>query len=236
MNRKRAFLLLAAFLSLGTMIGIMAYAEAPRSLLRFFWSLPFLWVIKVFCAGAFALLILKWLGRTLPAGILKWIYGIVFLPILLLPLFRCWFKVPYVFCRVCPAPCPWGLVRTFAFNTFLLLNLRGKFWCQGLCPFGTFQECQAQVPGRKLSLPGWLSVSSFVILLAVAGMYLLTLFESRWAGFFESGGYRWGMGAVLVALAILLSSFFIPKFWCRYFCPVGTIAELSASLRGKPAR
>ena len=92
---------------------------------------------------------------------LKFVYGIIFLPLLLLPIFRCYFKVPYIFCSVCPAQCPWGISRLLVFNTAILFNLSGKFWCVNICPFGTFQECQAQISPKRFKLSPWIGFFAY---------------------------------------------------------------------------
>lgn len=201
-----------------------AYFDWGRPVLGFLWSRSFLVFLKLLLGLAFGLLILKWITRKfLPQSWLKWIYGMLFLPALLLPIFRCYFKVPYVFCRACPHKCPWGILRSVAFPAFLLLNLSNRFWCTALCPLGTFQECQARVSPKRLKLPLWGELFAYVILLLVTGMYLLTLFGSPWEEFFEMERYAWVEVSVLVAAVILIVAFFIPKFFCRYFCPVGTM-------------
>ena len=125
------------------------------------------------------------------------------------------------------------MLRTFAFSSFILLNLSGKFWCSGLCPFGAFQESQAAFLKQNFKLPAWTTVLVYIVLAVVAGMYLLTLFAPRWTEFFDLGRYAWVGGTALAALGVLAVSFFIPKFWCRYLCPVGAIAELSSNLKAK---
>jgi polyferredoxin len=100
-----------------------------------------------------------------------------------------------------------------------------------LCPFGTFQECQAQISPKRFTLPSWTEFFAPIVLLAVTGLYFLTLFGSPWEEFFEMGRYAWVEVTVGVAALILLLAFFIPKFFCRYFCPVGTIDEMISSFR-----
>jgi len=161
---------------------------------------------------------------------LKPVFGIILLPLVLLPVFRCWFKVPYIFCDACPAKCPWGISRIFLFNTAILLNLPGKFWCGNLCPLGTLQEYQAKISKQNFKLPYWTNVSAYAILLLFFVMYYLALSGSRALAFFEIGRYGWVTITAFAGSLILLAAFFIPRFWCRYACPVGTIAKLTSGL------
>lgn len=230
-GNKRDLFFLFVFIFLGFLLEVAMYQEKPAAWLRIFWGQPFLGLIQISCVVAFCFLIYQWLAhKTVSVIFLKWIYGLIFLPLLLLPIFRCYFKMPYVFCRACPHPCPWGLSRTFVFNSFILLNLSGKFWCTCLCPFGTFQECQTQISKRNFRLFPWLMAAPYIVLFLFAGMYFLTLFRSPWMEWFREP-YSWDMVTVLIALGILGAAFFIPKFWCRYFCPVGTVAELTSSFQ-----
>lgn len=232
-KNKKNFFFLGVFALLGLALAVISFGRETLPLLRVFKNPLYLHSIKFILIIAFALFVIKWITKRFPSRPwLKWIYGILFLPLLLLPLFRCYFKIPYIFCRVCPNRCPWGLVRTFAFNSFLLLNLFGKSWCSSLCPFGTFQECQTSVSKKRFILPVWISiVMSYVILLLVTVMYFSSLFGWQWGRFFELGRYAWVDLTVIISLTILLVSFLVPKFWCRYFCPVGTIAELTSAFR-----
>ena len=230
-RRQGPFFPLWLFLPAAFALAAATYFWKPEHILSFFWSRPFLLLAKILFASTFFLLILRRFGRKLPSHVLKWIYGSIFLPVLLLPVFSCYFKVPYVFCRVCPNRCPWGMLRTFVFSSFILLNLSEKFWCSSLCPLGTLQEGQIGFSRKSFKLSAWMTALMYVVLFLVAGMYLLTLSESRWTEFFNLGRYAWVGGTALAALGIFVVSFFVPKFWCRYLCPVGAIAELSLHLR-----
>ena len=232
--KKNTWALFAIFASMALFLAGAAYFEWGRNFLPFLWSRPFLTFLKILLMGAFGLWLLRWITHKFQKQRwLKWIYGILFLPVLLLPLFRCYFKVPYVFCGACPHKCPWGLLRSMAFPAFLLLNLSNKFWCTALCPLGTFQECQARISPKRFKLPSRAGLFAYVVLFVVTGMYLLTLFGSPWEVFFEMGRYAWVEVSLGVAGLILTLAFIIPKLWCRYFCPVGTIDEMISSFRSK---
>jgi polyferredoxin len=232
--KKNIWALFAIFASTALFVAGAAYFDRGRHFLRFLWSPPFLVFLKILLITAFGLRLLERITRKFPSQRwLKWVYGILFLPVLLLPIFRCYFKVPYVFCRACPHKCPWGILRSVAFPAFLLLNLSNKFWCTALCPFGTFQECQSQISPKRFKLPSWAGLSAYIVLFLVTGMYLLALFGSSWEEFFEMGRYAWVEVSIGVAGLILILAFIIPKFWCRYFCPVGTIDDMISSFRSK---
>jgi polyferredoxin len=228
-EKNKAIILFLIFSFLGFCLALVARTEKVLAYLGFFWSRNFQILLKIIFASAFCLLIFRWLThRALPKKTLKLVYGIIFLPLLILPVFRCCFKVPYVFCRICPNKCPWGISRTFIFSAFLTLNLSGRFWCFYLCPFGTFQECQVQIAKQNFRLPFRAGFLSYPVLLLTVWMYSLTLLGSQIVAYFAAGYYEWVGTTVFVALSILAAAFVIPKFWCRCFCPVGVIAELTS--------
>jgi len=228
-NNKRTFIFLLIFLLSGILIGITAYSEKTLASLYFFWRHSVLIFIRIFCVLLFGFLILKWVNQKFTLRIwLKLIGGIIFLPFILLPVFRCYFKVPYVFCRSCPDKCPWGVSRTFFFSSFVGLNLSNRFWCTAVCPVGTFQEFQAQLSKKHFKLFSWLSWLAYIILFLFFSMYFLTFFGSSLVRFFENEGYAWTAVSVSAAVLIVAAAFFIPRFWCRYLCPIGSIAELNS--------
>ncbi len=230
---KKAYIAFCIFSLIGLILAAIDYSEKSLPVLYFLCRPPFSVFMRVFCIILFSLLILQWLSKKLmPRDWLKLIGGIIFLPVLLLPALRCYFKVPYVFCRSCPDKCPWGISRTIFFSTFVGLNLSGRFWCTAFCPFGTFQECQTQISNKHFK-PFWqIGLSSYVILFLVIGMYFLTFFGlRRGIGLFELEEYTWAVVSVSVAVLIIGLAFFVAKPWCRYICPIGTIAELSFKLK-----
>lgn len=231
-GNKKAIVIFCVFLFLGLCLALTAYLQNNASYLDFLWSFQFKALIFIACGSAlFILLFQLFTHRLLLKNALKPAYGIIFLPLLLMPAFRCYFKVPYVFCSVCPGQCPWGLLRTVVFNAALLFNLSGKFWCVNLCPFGTFQECQTQISKRNLSLPSWSNLLSYLTLFLFMGMFCSALIGSGSIAFFEIGRYGWVALTASVALLIILIGFFISRFWCRFLCPVGTIAKITSGIQ-----
>ena len=230
-ENRRVIFLFCIFLFLVSCLAIMAYSDHAITYLGFLWLDPFRFMIKAACVAAFFILLFRlFTERLLLRKALKPVFGIIFLPLIFLPVFRCWFKVPYIFCDACPAQCPWGISRILLFNTAIILNLSGKFWCGNLCPLGTFQECQANISKQNFKLPSWVNLTAYVILFLFIAMYYLALSGSHALAFFETGRYGWVAMTVSIALLILLAAFFIPRLWCRYACPVGTIAKLTSGL------
>ena len=90
---------------------------------------------------------------------------VVFLPLAIIPLFRCWFKVPYIFCNACPAKCPWGSTRRFFIPVFLGINLNRRSWCFLHCPFGKMQDLQCLLSKKRIKVPNWLKITKYIFLI-----------------------------------------------------------------------
>lgn len=234
-GRGLSWLILGVWGAVALAVGLLAFFPDGIPFLSYLGSESYGFLIRGVCFAAFLFLFFKKILQSSWASFLTRIFFIiVFLPVILLPVFRCFFKVPFVFCRACPDRCPWGVLRTFIVSGAVLMNLPpGRLWCSVLCPVGTFQNAQTRVSPWHLRLAPFLAVSGYLFLLGVTGMYLLTVFEHPWMKYFEVGWYVWGTLAVVVMGAIALGAFFIPRFWCRFFCPVGAVAELVSAFSKK---
>ena len=116
----------------------------------------------------------------------------------------------------------------------LTLVLGKNFYCYWMCPFGGVQYLASEVlgvrwkTGRRVS--GFLKVNALLILcLALAVIFLtrnpaMGSFEPFSALFSLRGlGVQW----YLLTLSVV-GALFVPRFWCRFFCPVGTVLNLAA--------
>lgn len=125
---------------------------------------------------------------------------------------------------------PVTMIVVFTLVTTLIW---GRVFCSSLCPFGAVQDIITKLTPRAIrnKLPkmpvaihekalyikyGFLA---FIIMMAVVfnNVQIFQYFEPFGTLFFLSGS------AVLFAIlaAILLASFVIPRFYCRYVCPLG---------------
>jgi Na+-translocating ferredoxin:NAD+ oxidoreductase RnfG subunit/ferredoxin len=114
--------------------------------------------------------------------------------------------------------------------TLVTLLIWGRVFCGYLCPFGALQDfIDRFVPARfKRELPKPLHrlaskakyvVLAIVLLPAIAGMpvSLYQYFEPFGTVFFLSSNLLlWA-----IAVPILLASAIVPRFYCRYACPLG---------------
>jgi polyferredoxin len=140
--------------------------------------------------------------------------------------------------------------KTHGSNLVLALGLLasvllvGGTFCGWICPFGALQDALNWVRG-KLKLP-MLRVPDRVDRVLMYGRYLVlagilyatistaklwfadfdpyrTIFSLGWIFEFNLAEH-WP--AYLTALLVLVGALFIPRFWCRYMCPLGGLISL----------
>lgn len=134
---------------------------------------------------------------------------------------------------------------------FLITALWGRFFCGFLCSFGMLQELLFFFSKRtilgKVRIPERLdhvmkSLKYIILAFIVAGVWILALpIDSSWNpwgvfGMLVSGNLSVvslaipTLGSALL-LAILISSLFVGRFFCRYLCPLGALFTLVSGKR-----
>ncbi|MDP7140855.1 MAG: 4Fe-4S binding protein [Candidatus Woesearchaeota archaeon] len=234
MKKPKILLSLTVSLILITILGYYALQENIRKYLSFFWSNDYYFIVYFSLIAAFVIIFLKLFKKfNVKNNVLKIIYGLIFLPAVVLPLFKCYFKVPYILCRACPKKCPWGELVPFIVPSFLVLNLDRRFWCFKLCPFGTLQDYQSKVSKKRIKLPGWLKNLRYLVLLFTAIVVLSLIFKPDFYFGLFIGTYEFYLITALVSLVIFILAFFIPRLWCNYFCPIGCVGDLALKAESK---
>jgi ferredoxin len=131
---------------------------------------------------------------------------------------------------------PLLLIVTFTVVTTLLW---GRVLCGFLCPFGALQDVlerivprrfQRKIPQRVHDRGVYLKyvILGVIVLLAVAAgeISVFQYFEPFGTVFFLSPSIvLWG-----IAIGILLASSVVPRFYCRYICPLGAALGLVSLL------
>lgn len=120
----------------------------------------------------------------------------------------------------------------------------GSAFCGWICPFGTLQDLLTWLRERlhlpELTIPDqldrWLRYGRYLSLALVLYMTIstVTLWFSNYDPYRTIFGLEWLFSFNLadhwiaygIALAILVLSFFVPRFWCKYTCPLGGALSL----------
>lgn len=178
---------------------------------------------------------------TLKTKIPNWIYFIIFTPLLFYPVIKCFFKVPLIFCRVCPRQCIFGHLRRFTLPSFVLLNLDKKYWCYNLCPAGMLQDSAYKVKNKKFIISKKFRIMKYYILIIL----ILTLLAIRFntslpmsmqgvlTNTFIKTTFSFSIIVFIFFSLMFIISFFINRFWCNHVCPIGTIADIALKIEKK---
>jgi polyferredoxin len=141
------------------------------------------------------------------------------------------------FSRIHPA----GLmIFSLAMLSGLLLK---KAFCSWLCPIGTASEWLARtshrVFGRRIKLPRWLDYTLMSLKYLLLGYFIFAVFiqmsPTQLAHFIDSPYNKVAdimmlhffqhisTVALTVIGALVVLSFLVPYFWCRFLCPYGAL-------------
>jgi spermidine synthase len=161
------------------------------------------------------------------------------------PIFRCYFRIPYLFCHVCPRQCIFGYLRPYLVGGALLTNLGQAPFCRRVCPVGACLDAQAPSTPVGPRLRRLLGGVRWVVLVAVVLLYfgMERSFEGSASGpgrlytaLFRND-YAADIWVIAAAGGILLLGRRIRRVFCLALCPIGATSELAEKvLRRIPAK
>lgn len=117
------------------------------------------------------------------------------------------------------------------------LVLKRNLYCSCICPFGVLQEFTTKLSGVNIALgkksarftktiPYFLTWLALAIIFVTANPAMGTY--EPFSTFFrlEGMGVQW-----FILPAVVLGSFIITRFFCRFFCPVGVVLNILVNSR-----
>jgi len=131
----------------------------------------------------------------------------------------------------------WWLLTgvTLLFTIFYGRNI----YCYWLCPFGAIQEFTSKISGINLKINKNILKYAKDIAYVLTWFSLMVIFltSNPGQGTYEPFATLFALEGIGVQWFILplviLSSFFIKRFWCRFFCPAGIVLTLAAKTKNK---
>lgn len=115
----------------------------------------------------------------------------------------------------------------------LFYPLAGKpgHYCAHVCPFGSAQELAGKLTRRKLRVPVRLNKALNIFRTVLWAVLMVLLLTGTWAAwidyelftaFLYSSASVW---VVVLAVLFLVLSVWVPRPYCRYVCPTGTLVR-----------
>ncbi len=108
-----------------------------------------------------------------------------------------------------------------------IIFLGRNIYCQQICPFMVVQDLAQKISGVKMKIDSRFQkrARTLIFFLSWVALMLIFLAAHPALGSYEPFAMMFaleGMGIQWYILpASLLGSLFVPRFWCRLFCPVG---------------
>lgn len=124
----------------------------------------------------------------------------------------------------------------------ILMPYFGKknYYCQWVCPYGALQDLALRLPLPKVRIPA----KAYKRLRNLRFYVLMVLLVLLWFGYgawlldYEPfSGFLFSvapLGVVIFSASFIGLSLFIPRPWCTFFCPVGTLLNIAEDLDKKP--
>ncbi len=152
------------------------------------------------------------------------------------------FSILHVFNLLLLRPTASALWIVMIASTLLSVVFVGRFYCGWLCPFGAISELLARIPARKWTIDTrtddrWRQVK--YVLLGAAAIAVLLFRRTEYGNYetyvtlfsFHGSVMAWTLVALMLAANLR-----VPRFWCRYLCPVAAFtALLSRKAAGYPS-
>ena len=166
----------------------------------------------------------------------------ILVPFLFYPFFFCPFRLPYLYCFICPLRCGYSRIRGIVLLIALGLNLKKGLFCTHICPLGSIQTLLYKIKSPKLSLPHLLLNLKYVGLVLVVFVLLITALPQLLSykiapfGHFAPFGYFAGlsfsqifvlkMGVLLLGILLLGMALgvFSYRFFCSNLCPLKALS------------
>jgi len=168
---------------------------------------------------------------------MRWIHFAAFSLAVFYPIFRCYFKIPYLFCHVCPRKCVFGFLRPWLVPAALIMNLEKRHWCYHACPIGTFYDCQARTGGKPARRPIVFRVTAIAVLIFTAAAYFMLKHDlaeppaaADWYAFFYLNAFGVSAAVLATAAVLIVLAWRLRRAFCESLCPVGTFSDLMLKL------
>lgn len=141
-------------------------------------------------------------------------------PLLLYPFSFCPFRLPYLYCFICPARCAWYRIRGVVLLIAVALNIKRGLFCSHICPFGTMQILLSKISAKKIPIPyffrsfKYIGVILIIFVIAATGMPRFSIHARLKDLLFG------------IFLLSMVASIFSYRVFCHNLCPVNALNKI----------
>ena len=131
----------------------------------------------------------------------------------------------------------WWIMMIGVFGSIVFMGR--NIYCQRLCPFMVVQDLAQKISGIKLKIDSRFQRRARTLIFSLSWVALMLIFLSAHPalGSYEPFAMMFSLEGLGVQWYILpasvFGSIFVPRFWCRLFCPVGLYLNEMVRLRRK---
>jgi uncharacterized protein with FMN-binding domain len=131
----------------------------------------------------------------------------------------------------------WWIMMIGVFGSIVFMGR--NIYCQRLCPFMVVQDLAQKISGIKLKIDSRFQRRARTLIFSLSWVALMLIFLSAHPaiGSYEPFAMMFSLEGLGIQWYILPASvfgaLFVPRFWCRLFCPVGLYLNEMVRLRRK---
>jgi Na+-translocating ferredoxin:NAD+ oxidoreductase RnfG subunit len=129
----------------------------------------------------------------------------------------------------------WWIMIIGVFGSIVFMGR--NIYCQRLCPFMVVQDMAQKISGIKLKIDSRFQRRARTLIFSLSWVALMLIFLSAHPalGSYEPFAMMFSLEGLGIQWYILpasvFGSLFVPRFWCRLFCPVGLYLNEMVRLR-----
>lgn len=151
-------------------------------------------------------------------------------PLFAYPFFFCPFKMPYLYCFICPVRCVWYRIRGFVLLIALGMNIKRDSFCNYICPFGTIQILLSKMVSKKIQMPKLFHSFKYISVVLILVIIMFTkapvAFGYKFIGLSLSQVFitkiKWlFLGIFLLGMVLSIFSY---RFFCFSLCPIRALS------------
>ena len=134
----------------------------------------------------------------------------------------------------------WWILMVGTIGSVVILGR--NIYCHQICPFKVVQDLLQKLSGIKLRIKPEVQRKSRMLIYSLSWVALILIFLSAHPalGSYEPFAMMFSLEGVgvqwYILPAVILGSFVLNRFWCRFFCPVGVVLRLTTKARLKVKR